>query len=82
MKDRYDFRKGSKAERSFKAATFLKSRGVGTPQPIAYFDCWEGSRLVESFYLSDYVESLVSFKERADPGLPGKGGLSIFGGKV
>ncbi len=63
LKDRYDFRKGSKAERSFKAATFLKSRGVGTPQPIAYFDCWEGSRLVESFYLSDYVESLVSFKD-------------------
>ena len=74
LKDRYDFKKGSKAERSFKAANFLKSRGVGTPQPIAYFDCWEGSRLVESFYLSDYVESLVSFKssliqayqERAD----------------
>ena len=74
LKDRYDFKKGSKAERSFKAANFLKSRGVGTPQPIAYFDCWEGSRLVESFYLSDYLESLVSFKsaliqayeERAD----------------
>ena len=62
LKDRYDFKKGSKAKRSFKAANFLKSRGVGTPQPIAYFDCWEGSRLVESFYLSDYVESLVSFK--------------------
>lgn len=63
LKDRYDFRKGSKAERSFKAATFLKSRGVGTPRPIAYFDCWEGSRLVESFYLSDYLESLTSFKD-------------------
>ena len=29
LKDRYDFKKGSKAERSFKAANFLKSRGVG-----------------------------------------------------
>ena len=63
LKDFYDFRKGSKAERSFKAGNFLKSRGVGTPQPIAYFDRWEGKHLLESFYLSDYVESLISFKD-------------------
>lgn len=63
VKDYYDFKKGSKAQRSFKAAKFLKSRGIGTPRPIAYFDCWQGSRLVESFYLSDYVESLTSFKD-------------------
>lgn len=61
-KDRYDFKKGSKAERSFRSARFLKDHDVGTPEPIAYFDCWNGSRLMESFFLSAYVESLTSFK--------------------
>ena len=61
-KDRYDFKKGSKAERSFRSARFLKDHGVGTPEPIAYFDYWDGNRLVESFFLSVYVESLTSFK--------------------
>ena len=61
-KDRYDQKRGSKAARSFEAATFLQEHEVATPPPIAYFDRWEGNRLVESFYLSEYLGELKSFK--------------------
>ncbi len=63
IKDRYDFRRGSKAARSFRAAEFLSQAGVGTPPPIAYFERWDGGSLKESYYLSCYVEGLLSFKD-------------------
>lgn len=62
-KDRYDRSRGTKAARSYRAARFLKTHGVGTPEPIGYLDRWEGSRLIESYYFSDYVTGLLSFKE-------------------
>lgn len=63
-KDRYDRRRGSKAARSFQAAIFLQSQGIATPSPLAYFERWEGNRLVESFYLSAYLGELQSFKSK------------------
>lgn len=63
-KDRYDFKRGTKAARSYLAAAFLLRHGVGTPTPVAYFDRWEEGRLVESYYFSVYVEILKSFKEQ------------------
>ena len=62
-KDRYDRKKGSKAARSFKAAKFLRENEVGTPEPIACFERWEGQKLAESVYISAFVESLTSFKD-------------------
>ncbi|MDB4277275.1 lipopolysaccharide kinase InaA family protein [Akkermansiaceae bacterium] len=62
-KDRYDQERGSKAARSFEAAEFLMRHGVGTPEPLAYFERWEGKQLVESYYLSRYLDSLTSFKD-------------------
>ena len=61
-KDRYDFKRGSKAARSFQAAVFLDDHEVATPAPISYFERWEGRRLVESYYFSEYLEGLSSFK--------------------
>lgn len=61
-KDRHDFKNGTKAARSFQAAVFLDQHGVATPAPLAYFERWEGRKLVESYYLSDYLEGLNSFK--------------------
>ncbi len=63
LKDRYDARRGSKAARSFRAADFLTRGGAGTPTPIGYLERWEGGRLAESYYLSVYVEGLLSFKD-------------------
>ena len=62
-KDRYDRSRGTKAARSYRAARFLQKHDVGTPEPIAYIDRWEGSRLVESYYFSRYVTDLRSFKD-------------------
>lgn len=51
FKDWYDQRHGSKAERSFVAARYLQSNGIGTPAPIAWLDKWVDGRLLESYYL-------------------------------
>lgn len=61
-KDRYDRERGSKAARSFRAARFLKNHGVATPAPLGYLERWEGGRLQESYYLSEYLEGLTSLK--------------------
>ena len=62
-KDRYDFKRGSKAARSFQAAKFLRRHGVSTPEPLAFVERWEDQRLVESYYLSEFVEDLTSFRD-------------------
>lgn len=61
-KDRFDLKRGSKAARSLQAARFLEDHGVSTPAPLASLECWEGGRLVESYFLSDYLEGLTSLK--------------------
>ncbi len=60
-KDRYDRWTVSKAERSFRAACFLSSKKIGTPEPIAWLERWEGSRLRESYFLCRF-ESAPSFR--------------------
>ena len=52
IKDWYDQRNGSKAQRSFDAACYLQSHQIGTPAPIAWLDQWSNGRLLESYYLS------------------------------
>lgn len=51
LKDMYDQRHKSKAERSYLAAESLLNAGINTPTPIAALEHWEGKRLVESYYL-------------------------------
>jgi hypothetical protein len=62
VKDWYDRRHGSKAERSFRAATYLQNHGISTPAPIAWRDRWEKGRLLESYYLSVF-EPGISFRD-------------------
>jgi len=63
LKDRLDRSRGSKASRSFQTATHLQAHGVGTPEPVAWLDRWEGSRLTESYYLCVYEPGLSAFRE-------------------
>lgn len=63
-KDRYDYSRGSKAARSYRAARFLCQHGISTPLPLAFVERWEGQRLVESYYLSEFVDNLTSFRDR------------------
>lgn len=61
LKDRHDRKNKSKAERSFRAATFLRDKQIGTPSPIAWLDYWENGRLLESYYLCLF-EPAVCFR--------------------
>lgn len=61
-KDLLAARRGSKAWRAFQAATHLHGHGLGTPEPVAILERWEGSRLAASFLLTRYVADLRSFR--------------------
>jgi tRNA A-37 threonylcarbamoyl transferase component Bud32 len=50
-KDWYDKKNKSKAQRSFIAARFLQENKIGTPAPVAWFEQWQGNRLIESYYV-------------------------------
>lgn len=65
-RDRYFARRGSKAERSFRAAVRLAERGVGTPRPLVFVDRWSAGRLVESYYVCEYLEGFSSFRDELD----------------
>ena len=62
VKDWSDGRRGSKAQRSFDAAEFLVDHNLHTPEPIAWLDRWENGRLLESFYVSGFIDAL-SFRD-------------------
>ncbi|MCK9223793.1 MAG: hypothetical protein M0R46_01885 [Candidatus Muirbacterium halophilum] len=53
---------GSKAKKSFEAASFLKENSVGVPNPVAYIEKWEGNILQESYYIDVFEENISSFK--------------------
>ncbi|OZY84484.1 hypothetical protein CBP51_14875 [Cellvibrio mixtus] len=61
-KDKYDHKNKSKAERSFHAACFLQDNGINTPVPIAWLERWDGTRLMESYYLCIF-EPGTSFRD-------------------
>jgi tRNA A-37 threonylcarbamoyl transferase component Bud32 len=57
LKDLYDHKHKSKAQRSFSAARYLCENGINTPSPIAWLDRWENKRLIESYYVCVYEEA-------------------------
>lgn len=63
LKDWVDFRRGSKARRSFGAAVHLQAHGVGTPAPVACLERWSGRRLVESHFITLYAPNLSEFRQ-------------------
>ncbi len=56
-------RSGSKAERTWTASEYLSRRGVGTPQPIAFFQERKGCRILQSYFVSVYQANTVSVTE-------------------
>lgn len=63
LKDLRDARRGSKARRTWLAATHLARHGAGTPAPIGYLERWEGARLRESYYLAEYQDGAETLRE-------------------
>jgi len=59
----YKFLRKSKAERSFEYANKLLSEGVGTPQPIAYFEFATPFLFKKSYYLSVHLECDLTYRE-------------------
>ncbi|TYA65969.1 lipopolysaccharide kinase InaA family protein [Seonamhaeicola marinus] len=51
----YSFFRPSKARRSFEYANKLLEKGIGTPQPLAFFEFNSGVLFKQSFYVSESI---------------------------
>lgn len=59
----YRFFRKSKAERSFLYAEKLKSFSIGTPDPVAYFENFSSIFFLDSYYISVFAESDLTYRE-------------------
>ncbi len=59
----YKYFRKSKARRSFEYATTLLEKGIGTPQPIAYFENYDVVGLKDSYFVSDHLDYDLTFRE-------------------
>ena len=59
----YKYFRKSKARRSFEFATILLEKGIGTPQPIAYFENHDFIGLKDSYYISEHLQCDLTFRE-------------------
>lgn len=59
----YKYFRKSKARRSFEYATILLEKGIGTPQPIAYFENSDLMGLKDSYYVSEHLQCDLTFRE-------------------
>jgi hypothetical protein len=59
----YKYFRKSKAKRSFEYATILLERGIGTPEPLAYFENFNSIGLRDSYYVSEHLEANLTFRE-------------------
>jgi hypothetical protein len=59
----YRFFRKSKAQRSFEYATILKTKGIGTPDPVAYAEENNGISFGRSFYVSEHLAYDLTYRE-------------------
>lgn len=59
----YKYFRKSKARRSFEYATTLLEKGIGTPQPIAYFENQNFIGLKDSYYVSEHLQCDLTYRE-------------------
>src|SRR5690606_9065758 len=59
----YRFFRKSKAQRSFEYANKLKALGIGTPQPMAYYEFPTLLLFKKSFYISEHQDCDLTFRE-------------------
>lgn len=59
----YKYFRKSKARRSFEYAAILLEKGIGTPQPIAYFEEYNWLGLTRSYYVSEHLKTELTFRE-------------------
>lgn len=66
----YKYFRKSKARRSFEYATILKGKGIGTPEPIAYFENTDFIGLNESYYACEHLECDLTYRELVETDYP------------
>jgi hypothetical protein len=59
----YKYFRKSKARRSYEFAERLLENGIGTPQPIAYYENFDFLGLKESYYVSEHIDCDLTFRE-------------------
>jgi hypothetical protein len=59
----YRFFRKSKARRSYEYANTLLQKGIGTPQPVAYFENFSELGLNDSYYISEHLTPDLTFRE-------------------
>ena len=59
----YRFFRKSKARRSFEHGTLLIDKGIQTPIPIAYLEEQTPFTLKKSYFISEYIESAMEFRD-------------------
>lgn len=59
----YKFFRKSKAQRSFEYANKLKALGVGTPNPVAFYEKNSGLFFAESYYISEQLNDDITYRE-------------------
>lgn len=63
VKDLADRRIGTPAARAWRAALHLQQAGVGTPEPVAWLERWEGGRLAEAYYVARRIEHISNGRD-------------------
>lgn len=59
----YRYIRKSKARRSFEYANILLEKGIGTPQPIAYFENYDFIGIKDSYYVCEHLNCDFTFRE-------------------
>lgn len=69
----YGYIRKSKAQRSFEYATLLLEKGIGTPQPYAYYENKSVLGLKQSYYFSNQQDIDLMFRNLVfDPNYPNR----------
>ena len=59
----YKFFRKSKAERSYNYAKILIEKGIGTPNPIGFYEKKTAFRLLDSYYICEHLSPDYVFKD-------------------
>ncbi|MDW5288809.1 Kdo domain containing protein [Formosa sp. PL04] len=59
----YRFFRKSKAQRSFEYANILIQKGIGTPEPIAYYEFTTPLVFKNSYYISEQLDCELTYRE-------------------
>ncbi|MFD2908047.1 Kdo domain containing protein [Flavobacterium ardleyense] len=66
----YRYFRKSKAKRSFEYASILLEKGIGTPEPIAYFENFDVLGLNESYYVCEHLNCDLTYRELVETDYP------------